>query len=127
MNMCSLRLAFQGALEQFLRRYIITSVQFNHTTIVKRVSIARRREVRAQPGFGNREISSCAGRDFGYRRVLFDQAAKLSPGFCETAAGEFLVRRFKSSERRSLFERWLRRWRQRLLSNRGQNWFCGYP
>src|SRR5687767_495100 len=111
MNMCSLRLAFQGALEQFLRRYIITAVQFNHTAIVKRVGIARWREVRAQPSFGNREISSGAGGNFGYRGVLFDQAPKLIARFREPAAREFLMRRFKCSERRSLFERWLWRWR----------------
>src|SRR5688572_2119621 len=108
--MCSLRLAFQRALEQFLSRHIITPVQFDHTTIVKRVSIARRREVRAQPSFRNREISSGAGSDFGYRGILFDQAAKLIASFREPAAREFLVRRFKSGERGSLFKRRLWRW-----------------
>jgi len=50
----SIRFAFQGAFEKLLGRNVFAAVQFNYAAIIKRIGIARRAQLGAQPGLRNR-------------------------------------------------------------------------
>ncbi len=96
MDVRSFGLALQSAFKHFLRRHILTAIQFNDATIVKRVGIARKNALCAKPGLGDRKIRACARRDLRNLEIFVQKSAKLITRFTKTASRELFVSSLES-------------------------------
>src|SRR5690242_15738553 len=116
MNVRRFGLALECPFKHLLCGNVLTAIELDDATIVKRVSIARENAFSPQSRLRNRQIRARASCDFRDLRILVYQNSKLIPRFSKTASNKLPVRTLERDQRcrlilrRRSLRRWLRCW-----------------
>ena len=94
-NVCCFGFTFEGAFKHLLGGDIFAPVQFDNSSIVKRISIAWKNTFGPQARFRDGEVGTSSSCHLGNLRVLVYQNSELIAGLGEATSCEFLVRAFK--------------------------------